>query len=61
MNTAAGEWAARVAARNEIETAKARQAAGEQLTLPFGSGFDESGNIRPLPLNAEGAGQEVPA
>ena len=53
MNTAAGEWAARVAARNEIETAKARQTAGEQLTLPFGSGFDENGDIRPLPLNAE--------
>ena len=54
MNTAASEWAARVAAQNEIETAKARQAAGEQLTLPFGSGFDEGGSIRLLPLSAEG-------
>ena len=56
MNTAAGEWAARVAARNEIETAKARQTAGEQLT------FDWTGNgaaIRLLPLSAEGAGQEA--
>jgi len=53
MHTASEEWAARVAARNEIETAKATR-AGEQLTLPFGSGFGESGEIRLLPLSAEG-------
>ena len=53
MKDATEEWAARVAARNEIETAKATRDR-EQLTLPFGSGFGESGEIRSLPLSAEG-------
>ncbi len=52
MNTAGREWAAVVAARNEIETAKARAAAGEQLTFDW-TGDGEA--IKLLPLSAEGA------
>ena len=61
MNTAAGEWVARVAARNEIETAKARQTE-RRLALSAQLTFDWTGNgaaIRLLPLSAEGAGQEA--
>ena len=39
MNTASKEWAARVAARNEIETAKARF---EQQWFDFGARRDEA-------------------
>ena len=56
MNTAAGEWAARVAARNEIETAKAtraeaRRPAIEQTTFDWTGG---GAAIRLLPMSAEG-------
>ena len=63
MNTASSEWAARVAARNEIETAKARQEK-------CGSGGVRSGGVNSpihplthsqtylLPLSAEGAGNK---
>lgn len=63
MNTAAGEWAARVAARNEIETAKAtraeaRRPAIEQTTFDWtGGGAD----IRLLPMSAEGGKYEQDA
>ena len=52
MNTAGREWAAVVAARNEVETAKARAAAGEQLTFDW-TGDGEA--IKLLPLSVEGA------
>lgn len=39
MNTAASEWAAQVADRNEIETAKARF---EQTKFDFGARRDEA-------------------
>ena len=48
MNTAAGEWAARVAARNEIETAKATRAEARRpdmrLALSAQPTFDWTGN-----------------
>ena len=56
MNTTAGEWADRVAARNEIETAKAtraeaRRPAIEQTTFDWTGG---GAAIRLLPMSAEG-------
>ena len=59
MNTAAGEWAARVAARNEIETAKATRAEARRPDMEQTT-FDWTGGgaaIRLLPLSAEGAGE----
>ena len=55
MNTAGMEWAAVVAARNEVETAKARAAAGEQLTFDWTGG---GAAVRLLPLSAEGREEE---
>ena len=52
MNTAGKEWAAQVAARNEIEAAKAaRAAAGEQLTFDWTGG---GAATKLLPLSAAG-------
>lgn len=55
MHTASEEWAATVAARNEIETAKAARAgtpaAGEQLSFDWTGG---GAAIKLLPLNAAG-------
>ena len=42
MNTAANEWAARVAARNEVETAKAR-CSERRLALSAQMTFDWTG------------------
>ena len=56
MNTAGREWAAVVAARNEVETAKAMRAetpaTPEQLTFDWTGG---GAAIKLLPLSAEGA------
>ena len=52
MNTAAGEWAARVAARNEIETAKAMGVGAIDLSR---RGAEMQRDIRLLPLSADGA------
>ena len=43
MNTAAGEWAARVAARNEIETSKATRAEARRPDMEHQT-FDWTGN-----------------
>ena len=55
MHTAASEWAARVAARNEIETAKAARA---NAAAPQGGrnqvGAAELAAIKLLPLSAAG-------
>lgn len=55
MHTASEEWAATVAARNEIETAKAARtgtpAASEQLSFDWTGG---GAAIKLLPLNAAG-------
>ena len=56
MNTAGIEWAAKVAARNAVETAKA--ARTETRTRMEQQTFDWTGGgaaIRLLPLSAEGA------
>ena len=55
MHTASEEWAAQVAARNEIETAKqmrVKPAASEQLSFDWTGGGEA---IKLLPLSAEGA------
>ena len=56
MHTASEEWAAQVAARNEIETAKAARAEArrpdmEQLAFDWTGG---GAAIKLLPLNAAG-------
>lgn len=55
MHTASEEWAAQVAARNEIETAKAARAgtpaASEQLSFDWTGG---GAAIKLLPLSAAG-------
>ena len=53
MNTAAGEWAAKVAARNEIETAKARREI-----LSHAESRSRGEEIRLLPLSAGPLTQE---
>ena len=56
MNSAASEWAARVAARNEIETAKATRAEARRPDMEQTT-FDWTGGgaaIRLIPLSAEG-------
>ena len=58
MNTAAGEWAARVAARNEIETAKARRVGAMGLSRGGAERQRAQRDIRLLPLSAEGEGDK---
>ena len=59
MNSAASEWAARVAARNEIETAKATRAEARRPDMEQTT-FDRTGGgaaIRLLPMSAEGVAE----
>ena len=58
MNTAANEWAARVAARNEVETAKARcserrLALPAQPTCDWTGGGDQAAAAERRPLTQE--------
>jgi hypothetical protein len=56
MHTASEEWAARVAARNEIETAKAKAAGGVGLSAWAGQAWQPSlfNAARVAAQNAEG-------